>query len=165
MGEHPADWLARQYKAPGQVPTLDEGHRRCMEVLVTITWPSGLYNLMTPCSVAEAVKVSPGAVSVLLYGELATHDADGLTRLVVAAHARHVRVALRPWRAHLDQRRAEAVAAAIMADADHAYRWDDPGVSEGVYDLLLTPRVATGDTYTRHPSAGDLAARALAAIR
>lgn len=88
-----AEWYARQ--TPGVVVT--EDHARCLDTLAA-AWP--LHNLPTWQPIVDGgVACERWGVSALIRGdaELATFDADMLTRLVAAAHRYCVRVALSVW--------------------------------------------------------------------
>ena len=81
-----------------------------------------------------------GGLSVVLRTEVSTFDSDELTRLVLAAHRWHCRVAV-----------GEA-----YEDESEAATWEPRlvGVRLGV-----TPRKVDGDLITRHPGLASLAAR------
>lgn len=161
--ERPSDWFVRNLAADGRPHDLTDDHLRCLDALVAITTPSGLYNLPTPIKVTEAVSLWPhGAVSVLLNSELATYDSDALTRLVVMAHRLHVRVAVGAWHPHQDQERAELMAQAYRDSAeDYGYdtdmEWDDPALGTGCYELTVHPRKAESEhRFAKHPGLTDL---------
>lgn len=154
MISNAADWLERQYKANGTPTTLTEGQRRCVEVLSSL---GALYNLHVPLGVTESIELHPHYVSVLLRGEVATTDLDGLTRLVLAAHQHHVRVAIKPWASHLDPVRAKL----IVEDYREEYDIEvDPDTIPGIMEVFLSQRQSEGDTYTLHPGLDDLIAAA-----
>ena len=150
-----AEWFARNDSRP-----LEDGHKVCLDVLEALTEPSGIYNLPTVTLPPAAIALWPyGALSILVHGELATFDGDRLTRLVLAAHAKRVRVAIRPWRHHLDRTRAEAIAAWMNSEHDGGYRWDDDAVGLGVMEITLHPRKPKTDGASRweyHPGPGRL---------
>lgn len=168
----PAEWFGRQLDCRNgrSSAELNAGHAACLAVLATLPAPSGLYNLPTPVGITDAVTLHPsGALSVLLHGELATFDADGLTRLVLAAHKHQVRVSVSAWVSHLDRRRARIVARDVseMAELDPPLAWDDPAVNDGLLLVRCTPRSeAEADRLMRpHPTYADLAMRLIEPTR
>lgn len=145
---HAADWFARQFETP---PDLTEGHRRCLRVLSSV---APLYNIATPCHITDAVSLWPlGGVSVITSEELATYDAAALTRLVVAAHRDHVRVAVKVWAPHLDPIRA----ALVVQWYRDEYEIDTSVDHLRALEITLHPRTADGGPYERHPGLGALA--------
>lgn len=150
-----AEWFVRNDPRP-----LEDGHKVCLDVLEALTEPSGIYNLPTVTLPPAAIALWPyGALSILVHGELATFDDDRLTRLVLAAHAKRVRVAISPWRHHLDRTRAEAIAAWMNTEHDGGYRWNDDAVGLGVMEITLHPRKPKADGASRwewHPGPGRL---------
>ena len=153
----PAEWFARQLDSrPGRGSgELSDGHARCLDVLASLTYPSGLYNLDTPVAVTDAVALRPdGGLSVLLHGELATFDNDRLTRLVVAAHKHRVRVAAgaRPPPPAGGRPRTAARPAPDRGEWAPPLDWDDPAVAEGLIEVSCIP---AGGGRMLHPGLRD----------
>lgn len=167
-----ADWFVsnRRYAEPGF--TISDGHRRCLNTLAALTAPSGLHNLVTPCQVTEAISFWPnGAITALIGSEMATHDFGQLTSLVLAAHQNHVRVQIGPWRPHLDDVRATAVAEQLNSyylegwipidedDKPDLYTRDSPEVGVGVLEIILhakKPEAESEHRWETHPGLEDL---------
>jgi len=141
-------WFARQFDTP---PDMTDGHRRC---LCTLEVVAPLYNLCTPCHITDAVKLlADGGVSVITSEELATYDAAALTRLVIAAHRNHVRVAVKVWAPHLDEERA----ADVIRWYRDEYEVETTADELRALEITLHPRSAHGGPYDRHPGLYDLA--------
>lgn len=146
-----ADWLERNLAASGSPRTLTDDERRCVKVLASI---DSIYNLHTPGQITEMIEFGGGGLTVLLHGELATYDASALTRLVVASHANHVRVAISPWVSSLDAKRATVLVENYREEGVEL----DPDAIAGVLEVRLSPRAAgvTDQCWDGHPTLADL---------
>lgn len=162
----PVRWLEHALSVAGRPTTLDDDQARCVEVLTSI---ARIYNLVVPGgNVADAVSFHPKGLSIVLACDLASYDGAELTSLVLAAHEHHVRVALSPWRAHLDETRAARIRAHLRADlADHGFdgsdldSFDADPLAVDAMVLHLHARTPDGDRlFERHPGLEALAATA-----
>jgi hypothetical protein len=167
-GRREADWYIANMKAGGKAIStrLTDDRVRCFAVLSAITAPSGIYNLSTPCSVTDAIRLFPGGMSVLLMNEFSTHDFDHLTRIVVASHQMGVRTSISPWRPHAeDDDRLALVATWRYREYDMGEPGDrlvlDESMAYGILELTLHAR---GEDRSRgwgyHPTPEELAERA-----
>lgn len=150
------EWLQRNlsYSLDMEIKFTSD-QERCVAVLSSI---ARLHNLNIPTTVHKSVTVEDGFVSCLINGELATYDDSALTRLVIAAHAHAVRVAVVPWVSHLDDRRSAAIAAHYLYE--HVIEID-PDAIPGIMEVRLSarrPGAVEGAVWEGHPMMRDLMA-------
>jgi hypothetical protein len=159
------DWLIRNgVKFPG--PWTDD-HKRCLDVLAAAL--GQVYNWPTPTGLtAPSVNIQGQVVSVLVNNEIATFDGDTMTRLVLAAHKHHVRVAVSGWRPRWDDEFDRSVVDLMRASVEYEPQ-PDPWVScedfppevYGVMEIMVTPRTPPpGRLFARHPGIPELVSRA-----
>lgn len=165
MGDS-ADWFVSNMRYTDPEFSISDEQRRCLNTLAAVTAPSGLYNLPTRCSVMDAFDFFPGGLSVLLGGDMATHDFGQLTNLVLAAHQNYVRVQIGPWNPEHDLERSQAIADELngywLESGDEApYDADSPEVGLGVMEIMMHARHAEHEhRWGVHPGLEQLIAKA-----
>lgn len=157
-------WVVGMYRHHGRLLELSAEMERCIDTICVLAAP---YNLATlgGSPTPDTLMVDRRMVSVLYVGDLATFDGDGLTRLVIAAHRNCVRIGVHPWRAHLDDARAELVrrrmvadyAAEMGVDVDEV---DDDGCGLACIEITAHPRtIGASHLFDRHPGLDELSER------